>query len=104
MSECKKCVVVREEDKPEVVSRYVYDLEQARSERHTKRWMIAFFVALAMVFATNVGWLIYESQFETYYYEQDSAGNNNLNVDIEGDVTNNNGTETENQEKEAGDK
>ena len=63
MSDCKKCADVREENKPEVVSRYVYDLEQARSERHSRRWMIAFFVALAMVFATNVGWLIYESQF-----------------------------------------
>ena len=104
MSDCKNCADVREEKKPEVVSRYVYELEQARSERHSRRWMIAFFVALAMLFATNVGWLIYESQFETYYYEQDSAANNNLNVDIEGDVHNNNGTETQNQEETGGNK
>lgn len=104
MSDCKKCADVREEPKPEAVPYIVYEMEQARSERHSKRWMIAFFVAIAMLFATNIAWLIYESQFETYYYEQDGAANNNLNVDIEGDIHNNNGTETQNQEETNGNK
>lgn len=101
MSDCKKCADVREENKPEVVSRYFYELEQARTERHSRRWMIAFFVTLAMLFATNIAWLIYESQFETYYYEQDSSSVNNLNTG-EGSIYN--GTETQNQEETGGDK
>lgn len=101
MSDCKKCADVREENKPEVVSRYFYELEQARTERHSRRWMIAFFVTLAMLFATNIAWLIYESQFETYYYEQDSSSVNNLNTG-EGSIYN--GTETQNKEETGGDK
>lgn len=101
MSDCKKCADVREENKPEAVPYIVYEMEQARSERHSKRWMIAFFVAIAMLFATNIAWLIYESQFETYYYEQDSASVNNINTG-EGSIYN--GTETQNQEETRGDK
>ena len=65
---------------------------------YIKKWMIAFFVALAMFFASNVGWIIYESQFETYYYDQDGQGVNNLVVgnDNENEVNNNEPT-SENQ-------
>jgi hypothetical protein len=76
----------------------VYETAMARNERHVKRWMVAFFVALAMLFATNIGWIIYESQFETYYYAQDGEGINNVNIGEQGDIIN--GTETQNQEKE----
>jgi len=34
-------------------------------KKTSKRWFIAFIVVLIMLFATNIGWLIYESQFET---------------------------------------
>lgn len=39
-------------------------------KKTSKRWFIAFIVVLIMLFATNIGWLIYESQFETIVEEE----------------------------------
>ncbi len=81
MSNCNNCAEHNEEKKmPETIPYVVHEAAIDRETRHTKKWMIAFFVALAMLFASNVGWIIYESQFETYYYDQDGAGVNNLVV------------------------
>ena len=33
-------------------------------KKSSKRWFIAFIVVLVMLFATNIGWMIYEGQFE----------------------------------------
>lgn len=65
----------------------VYEGEVARSERNIKRLWIALIVAIVMLFASNAGWLIYESQFETIYWEQDGEGINNMNTGEQGDVT-----------------
>ena len=59
---------------------YVHEGEMYRVERLNKRWFIAFLIVLFMLFGTNLGWVIYENQFETYFYEiqQDSGeGGNN---------------------------
>lgn len=88
---CKECTEVEKtEKKPETVPYIVYEAALDRETRHTKKWMIAFFVVLAMLFATNVGWIIYESQFETYYYDQDGEGVNI--VGDENEVRNNEST------------
>ena len=50
---------------------YVHEGEMTRMERINKRWFISFLVVLVMLFVTNAGWIIYESQFETYQVEQD---------------------------------
>jgi hypothetical protein len=71
----------------------VYEAETARHERQIKRMWIALIVAVSMIFASNVGWLIYESQFETITYEQDGDGINNVNYGQQGDL--NNGAESE---------
>ncbi len=76
----------------------VYEAETARQERHIKRMWIALIIAIAMLFASNIGWLIYESQFETITYEQDGGGINNVNVGEQGDIIN--GAESEVQEEE----
>lgn len=72
-----------------------HTLEIMRSENHCKKWMIAFFVAICLFFVTNIGWIIYESQFETISYTQDGQGFNNINVGEQGDL--NNGTNGQNQ-------
>lgn len=62
---------------------YVHEAEMYRMERNNKRWFIAFMVVLFMLFATNIGWVIYESQFEDIYIEQagdtDDGGSNYFN-------------------------
>jgi hypothetical protein len=76
----------------------VHEATVARQERQIKRMWIALIVAIAMLFASNIGWLIYESQFVTVSYEQDGDGINNVNVGEQGDI--NNGAESEDKAEE----
>ena len=69
------------------------ELAFAFLERMVKRLWIALIVVIAMLFASNAAWLIYESQFATISYEQDGEGINNVNIGEQGDLIN--GTESE---------
>lgn len=78
----------------------VYEGEMARAERRDKRQWVVIIILIAALLASNIGWLVYESQFETYTYTQDGDGLNNINSGGEqGDVVLY-GAETENQEEE----
>lgn len=70
-------------DRTEPYPYYAHEIDMNRMERINKRWFIAFLVVLAMLFATNAGWIIYESQFQDVVIEQDAStdggGNNYLN-------------------------
>lgn len=99
MANCKECKEKRMEvNTPENVPYIVHEAAMARNERHVKRLVVALVVAIVLAFATNVGWFIYESQFETIAYEQDGEGINNVNYGDQGDL--NNGAESENQAQE----
>ena len=99
MANCKECKENRVEvNTPENVPYIVHETAMARNERNVKRLVVALIVAIVLAFATNVGWLIYESQFETITYEQDGEGINNVNYGDQGDL--NNGAESENQTEE----
>lgn len=84
----EKCEPKTPATMPETVPYAVYESVIDRSAKQTKNWMIAFFVTLALLFVTNAGWIIYESQFETVSYDQDGEGINNVNVGDQGDVIN----------------
>lgn len=50
---------------------FVHEGEMARVERINKRlWIFLIIIFLAFVF-TNVGWIVYESQFETVSVSQE---------------------------------
>jgi hypothetical protein len=94
MANCETCKG-KEAHAPESVPYIVHESSMARMERQIKRLWIALVVCIALIFASNAGWLIYESQFETfeysYDYQQDGQGTN-----IIGDGNDvNNGAETE---------
>lgn len=55
--------ILSEQEKMEMIPYFVHEGEMTRMERLNKRWFIAFLIVLAMLFATNIGWVIYESQF-----------------------------------------
>ena len=57
-----------------------YESAMARMERQIKRLWVALVVAIVAIFATNIAWLYYESNFETVSYCQDGEGLNNLNT------------------------
>lgn len=68
---------------------YALDSQGARLERANKRSFILNVILIIMFLATNIGWLYYESQFETTQTqvikaEQDS-GNGGNNYIIGGD-------------------
>lgn len=90
----------RERKAPETISYYEHEEEIFRMERHLRRLWIALLVAIALLFLTNAGWLIYESMFDTISYTQDGAGLNNIITSNQGAVSID-GTKgkTENQEK-----
>ena len=50
---------------------FIHEGEMARMERVNKRWFVAFLIVLIMLFATNAGWILYESQFDQYYVSQE---------------------------------
>ena len=50
---------------------YVHEGEMTRMDRINKRWFAAFMIVLVMLFVTNIGWIIYESQFEEVTVTQD---------------------------------
>lgn len=95
MANCETC---KSKNAPESVPYIVHESAMARMERQIKRLWIALIVCIALIFACNAGWIIYESQFETFYYEQDGEGINNVNLGEQGDL--NNGAESEIPEEE----
>ena len=79
MANCETCNG-KDAHAPESVPYIVHESSMARMERQIKRLWIALIVCIALIFASNAGWLIYESQFETfeysYDYQQDGQGTN----------------------------
>lgn len=53
-----------ESDRPKFISYYEHEAEIARSEVHSKRWMIAAIIAFAALLITNTGWLIHDSLYQ----------------------------------------
>ena len=92
MANCETCK--KSQSAPENVPYIVHEASMARMERQIKRLWIAVIVAVCLLFASNAGWLIYESRFATISYEQDGEGINNVNIGEQGDLIN--GAEGEN--------
>lgn len=57
-----------------------HEKEMTRLEVQCRRWFIAFLIVLAMLFATNIAWVIYEMSFvdvETTITQENADGYNN---------------------------
>lgn len=48
----------------------VHKDDKERMERTNKRLFISLMVALGMLFASNIAWVLYEMSYETFYVEQ----------------------------------
>ena len=83
---------------PASVSYVVHESAMARAERQTKSLVWVIVLLIVLLVGSNVGWLIYEAQFETveevitetYDITQDGAETNNSVING-GDIVN--GTE-----------
>ena len=69
-------------DKPKIISYYEHEAEIARSEVHSKRWMIAAIIAFAALIITNTGWIIHESLYQDVVTETYSADSGDGGVAI----------------------
>ena len=50
---------------------FIHEATVERLERINKRWFKLALVIFILFVLTNAGWLVYESQFETYNVEQE---------------------------------
>lgn len=77
MPDCNTCKAKKD---PPNVPYVVHEGVMSRLERVIKRLWITVIVVVCLLFVSNAGWLIYESQFETleysYDYQQDGQGTN----------------------------
>lgn len=82
-----------DEDKPIPadfpVPYFVHEDEMNRIEHHSKRWFIAWIITFIALILTNIGWIIYESQYEdvvsaTQTVTQDGSGTNTFTGDFYG--------------------
>lgn len=58
---------------------FVHQEDMFHVEKGAKRWFIGWIITFAALILTNIGWLVYESQYqdvvtETYTAETDSGG------------------------------
>lgn len=79
----------KDELKPDKVDFYMYESEMSRAERHSKRWMYAFFVAFVVLVVSNIVWICYENQFvDELTVTQDVSDGNNNYIGNNEDITN----------------
>lgn len=79
----------------------VHESAQARAERHIRRLVIALIIAIIVIFATNVAWIWYISQYDFTTEEitlgTDGSGNTNY-IGQDGEI--NNGVHPSGEENE----
>ena len=80
---------------PANVPYVVHESAMARAERQAKRLVAIIILLIILLVGSNIGWLVYESQFETvestveeYQIEQDAESGNNNSVINGGDIVN----------------
>lgn len=72
----------------ETITAAQHEKEMTRMETANKRWFISFMVVLLMLFASNVAWVIYESQYQDVVITQDEVQSSNNFVGNGGDIYN----------------
>jgi len=91
-----------DEQKAAQIPVYLHDREMARAEHDKRGWKTAAFVELAIIVIMIVAFLLYESQYETYSYDQEARYDSEVQTSIlnngTGRVTyNGNGSEAESE-------
>ena len=89
----KKCNHCGTDKNPASVPYVVHESAMARAERHTKALIWVIVLLIVLLVGSNVGWLIYEAQFEvveetTTTITQDNADGYNNYIGNDGDIVN----------------
>ena len=87
---CNSCV----DKTPASVPYVVHESAMARAERHSKRLVAIIILLIILLVGSNIGWLVYENQFETVETIEedivvDAGENGNANyIGNDGDINN----------------
>ena len=89
----KKCNHCGTNSTPASVPYVVHESAMARAERQTKSLVWVIVLLIVLLVGSNVGWLIYEAQFEaveetTTTITQDNADGYNNYIGNDGDIVN----------------
>ena len=90
----KKCNHCGTNNTPASVPYVVHESAMARAERHTKALVWVIVLLIVLLVGSNVGWLIYEAQFEVVeettetIITQDNADGYNNYIGNDGDIVN----------------
>ena len=90
----KRCNHCGTDKNPATVPYVVHESAMAREERHTKALILVVVLLIVLLVGTNIGWLIYNSQFEvveenaqTSVTQENEGGYNNY-IGNDGDIVN----------------
>ena len=89
---CNNCT----DKAPTNVPYVVHESAMARAERQAKRLVAVIILLIVLLVGSNIGWLVYESQFETvestveenYDIVQDAENGNNNSIINGGEIVN----------------
>lgn len=104
IKKCDDCATA----KPSFVPYAVYEMEQAKSERTSKRLIAVIVLLILLLVGSNIGWLIYESQFEVVesttnqevIQEADNGENHFVGGDIIGETDDQNNNDDQKKSEE----
>lgn len=81
---------LNDEQKSVTIPYFLHEGEMERLEKINKKQFVLIILLIIALIGTNAGWIIYESQFDTYYYQQDVDSENSSATALlntgEGDV------------------
>lgn len=87
----KTCNSCGTENQNIVVPYAAHEIAIATSERHSRRLWIVILVLIGALIASNLAWIIYNSQFETVeestVVEQENSNGDNNYIGNDGDIT-----------------
>ena len=89
----KTCNSCKTDKAPASVPYVVHESAMARAERQTKSLVWVIVLLIVLLVGSNVGWLVYESQFEEvtteeYQIEQNAESGNNNSIINGGEIVN----------------
>lgn len=73
---------LNDEQKAVQIPYFVHEGVAARMERTNKRLWITVILLIVLLVGTNAGWILYESQFDTYSYDQEAHYDNDVTTSI----------------------
>ena len=87
-NKCSKCAYKKPNREPEPVPGHAFEVILTAHQVLFKRLIAVIIILVVLLVGSNIGWIIYESQFETVTIEQDAENGYNNAIGGDGDIFN----------------